>query len=80
MTYRAGNQKNEGVQVSDDAQMRVTMVTGVRHNEQPGDLEAGVGAQVTVPPPDMHLRLQDADQNDHQNDKPGGQERTGHLC
>ena len=25
-----------------------TMVTGVRHNEQPGDLEAGEGAHVTV--------------------------------
>ena len=29
--------------------MRVTMVTGVLHNEQPGDLEAGEGgAHVTV--------------------------------
>ena len=28
-------------------QVRVTMVTDVRHNEQPGDLEAGEGAQVT---------------------------------
>ena len=28
--------------------MRVTMVTGVRHNEQPGDLEAREGAHVTV--------------------------------
>ena len=27
--------------------MRVTLVTGVRHNEQPGDLEAGEGADVT---------------------------------
>ena len=27
--------------------MRVTMVTGVHHNEQPGDLEAGEGAHVT---------------------------------
>ena len=26
---------------SDDAQMRVTMVTGVHHNKQSGDLEAG---------------------------------------
>ena len=66
--------------MSDDAQMRVTMVTGVRHNEQPGDLEAEEGAQVRVPPPDVQLRLQDTDQNYHQNDKPGGQDRTGHLC
>jgi hypothetical protein len=29
----------------------VTLVTGVRPNEQPGDLEAGEGAHVTVPPP-----------------------------
>ena len=34
-----------------NALMHVTMVTGVHHNEQPGDLEAGEGAQVTVPPP-----------------------------
>ena len=27
--------------------MCLTMVTGVRHNEQPGDLEAGEGAHVT---------------------------------
>ena len=32
---------------SDDTQVRVTMVTGVRHNEQPGNLEAGEGAHVT---------------------------------
>jgi hypothetical protein len=29
-------------------QVRATMVTGVRHNEQPGDLEAGEGAHVTM--------------------------------
>ena len=29
---------------------RVTMVTGVRHNKQPGDLEAGEGPHVTVCP------------------------------
>ena len=28
--------------------MHVTMMTGVRHNEQPGDLEAGEGAHVTA--------------------------------
>ena len=28
--------------------MHVTMVTGVRYNEQPGDLEVGAGAQVTI--------------------------------
>ena len=28
--------------------MRVPLVTGVRPNEQPGDLEAGEGAHVTV--------------------------------
>ena len=28
--------------------MIVTLVTGVRHKEQPGDLEAGEGAHVTV--------------------------------
>jgi hypothetical protein len=28
--------------------MRLTLVTGVRRNEQPGDLEAGEEAQVTV--------------------------------
>ena len=33
---------------SDDAQVRVTMVTGVCHNEQHGDLEAGEGAHVTI--------------------------------
>ena len=32
---------------SDDGQVRVTMVTGVHLNEQPGDLEAGEGAHVT---------------------------------
>ena len=41
---------DESPDESDDAQVRVTMVTGVRHNEQPGDLEAGEGAHVTVPP------------------------------
>ena len=46
--YRAGNQGSDGVQVSDDAQVRVTMVSGVRHHVQPGDLEAGEGAHVTV--------------------------------
>ena len=45
---RAGNQGSDGVQVSDDTQVRVTMVTGVRHNEQPGDLEAGEGTHVTL--------------------------------
>jgi hypothetical protein len=29
--------------------MRVTLVTGVCHNEQPGDLEAGEGAHPKVP-------------------------------
>ena len=29
----------------------VTMVAGVRYNEQPGDLEAGERSYVTVPPP-----------------------------
>ena len=43
--YRTGNQGSDGVQVS--VIMRVTMVTGVRHNEQPGDLETGEGAHVT---------------------------------
>ena len=28
--------------------MRVTMVTVVHHNEQPGDLKAGEGAHVTL--------------------------------
>ena len=42
---RAGNQ-GDGVQVS--VIMRVTMVTGVRHNEHPGDLETGEGAHVTI--------------------------------
>ena len=28
--------------------MPVTMVTGMHHNEQPGDLEAGEGAHMTV--------------------------------
>jgi hypothetical protein len=28
--------------------VRVTMVTGVRHNVQPGDLEAGEGADVIL--------------------------------
>ena len=32
---------------SDDLQVSVTMVTGVCHNEQPADLEAGEGARVT---------------------------------
>ena len=31
--------------------MRVTLVTGVPPDEQPGDLEAVEGVQVTVPPP-----------------------------
>ena len=39
--YREGNQGSDGVQV------RVTMVTSVHHNEQPGDLEAGEGAHLT---------------------------------
>ena len=33
--------------MSDDAQGRVTMVTGVHHHKQPGDLKAGEGAHVT---------------------------------
>ena len=33
--------------MSDDAQVCVTMVTGVLHNKQPGDLEAGERAHVT---------------------------------
>ena len=44
--------------------MRVTMVTGVRHNEQPGVLEAGEGARVT----DVRLLLQDTDQRDDPGD------------
>ena len=44
--YRAGNQGSDGDQVS-DAQVLVTMVTGVRHNEQHSNLEAGEGANVT---------------------------------
>ena len=60
--YRAGNQEADGVQVS--GIMRVPMVTGVRHNEQPGDLEAWEGAHVTrvafyCPQDKVHLR------NDH---------------
>ena len=43
--YKAGNQGGDGVQVS--VIMRVTIVTGVCHNEQPGDLEAGEGAHMT---------------------------------
>ena len=43
--YRPGNQGGDGVQVS--LLICVTMVTGVRHNEQPGDLEAGEGAHMT---------------------------------
>ena len=39
--YREYNQGSDRVRV------RVTMVTGVRHNEQPGDLEAKEGAHVT---------------------------------
>ena len=46
--YREGNQGGGGVQVS---LVRVTMVTGVCHDEQPGDLEAREGAHMTVPPP-----------------------------
>ena len=49
ITYSEGNQGGDGVQLS--LKVRVTMVTGVRDNEQPGDLEAGEGAHVTVPPP-----------------------------
>ena len=45
--YREGNQGSDGVQVSLMTQVRVTMETGVRHNEQPGDLEFGEGADVT---------------------------------
>jgi hypothetical protein len=46
--YREGNQGSDGSPgESDDAQVHVTMVTGVHHNEQPGDLEAG--AHVTSP-------------------------------
>jgi hypothetical protein len=41
---REGNQGSDGVQVS---LMHVAMVTGVRHSEQLGDLEAGDGAHVT---------------------------------
>ena len=52
------------------------MVTGVRHNEQPGDLEAGEGAHGTVLLPDARLQPQDADQDDD----PEEQEQTGHLC
>jgi hypothetical protein len=71
--YRAGYLGGDGVQVS--VIMRLTLVTGVRLNEQPVDLEAGEGAQVIVPSPDARLQTQDADQDD----KPGDQERTGHL-
>jgi hypothetical protein len=45
--YREGNQGSDGVQVSLNDVVHVTMVTVVRHNEQPGDLEAGEGAHVT---------------------------------
>ena len=41
--YKEDNQGGDGVQVS--VIMRVTLVTGVRHNEQPGNLEAGEGAR-----------------------------------
>ena len=57
--------------------MHVTMVTGVRLNEQPGDLETGEGAYVTVPAP-RRVRLQPQDAN-HMGDS-GDQEQTGHLC
>ena len=45
--YRDSNQGGDGVQVSDDAQVCITMVTCVCHNEQPGDLEAGERAHMT---------------------------------
>jgi hypothetical protein len=45
VTYRAGNQGGDGVQVS--VIMRVMLVTGVRTNEQLGDLEAREEAHVT---------------------------------
>jgi hypothetical protein len=46
--YREGNQGSDGVQVSGDAQVPLTMVTGVRHHEQPGDLKAGERVHLTT--------------------------------
>ena len=43
--YRAGNQGGDGGQVS--VIMCVAMVTGVHHNEQPGDLDPGEGAHMS---------------------------------
>ena len=57
--YRGGNQEGDGVQVS--VIIHITMVTGVRHNEQPGDLEAGHGAHVT---PQTYLQGVDASSSD----------------
>ena len=45
MTYKG--QVIKEVMESRCVSMRVTLVTGVRPNEQPGDLEAGEGAHVT---------------------------------
>ena len=44
--YREDNQSERWWSPGDseDAQVCVTMVTGERHNKQPGDLEAGEGA------------------------------------
>jgi hypothetical protein len=47
--YYQITQGGDGVQVS--VIMLVMLVTGVRPNEQPGDLEVGEGAHVTVRPP-----------------------------
>ena len=57
MTYigKVINQGSDGVQVS--LMVRVMMVTGVCHNEQPGDLQAGVGAHVTRALRNIHCLL-----------------------
>ena len=44
--YRAGKQGGDGVQVS--VFMRLMLVTGVRPDEQPGDLEAEDGTRLPI--------------------------------
>jgi hypothetical protein len=44
--YRAGNQGRDGVQVSDDANVRLTMVTGIKWGQKNGS--SFTGAQPIV--------------------------------
>ena len=65
-TLRAGNQRSDGVQVN--VIMLLMLVTGVRPNELPGDLEAGELYQLYIrdfPIQDLYELVMSTQQTDY---------------